>query len=237
MLRKLLIGGSALFILSSGATFAMSGKYKCPLNTVSFQLQSEQWISTHTAKVIVQFSGSLTEKGLAQVHQHIQDKLAKLYKETDWHITQFQRQKDNSGLENVIALAEARLPESALPGLRKQAKAISQPGSTYQIAQIQFVPSQLDVQVAQANLRQNIYRKVKIELAHLNKLYPDQHYEVHKIQFSGQPAVQFERSRIAGAVNFMKMPKAAPMKVSNKLKIQANVEFAAQMSEKEKNNV
>lgn len=228
-MKRLLVSGVTLSLFMSSTVFALNCEKMCPLNVVSFQLQSEQWASTDTAKVVVKFSGALTASGLAEVHQQINAMLAKLYKSADWHITQFQRQKDNSGLENVVALAEARLPESALPGLRSQAKAISKAGATYEIAQIEFVPSQEDIQIIKSNLRNKIYRDAKIELAQLNKLYPEQHYQLHKVEFIELPSpIMAARNDMGAAVNLMKMPQA-PMNVSNKIYMQANIEFAAKM--------
>ena len=159
--------------------------------------------------------------------------LKKIVSDVDWHITSFNRSKTQSGLETLRVIAEARVPEKQLSGLRAKAKDASRPGSTYRIANIQFTPSPADIQQTRAALRQEIYQQVKGELARLNAVYPKQKFQVNTINFTSfaMPAPRPMMKR----TDMMMAAEAAPaprMSVSAKVVQNATVIFAAPFKRK-----
>jgi hypothetical protein len=191
------------------------------INQVDYQTSAEGWVSSQTAEVVVNVSASLTEDQLAKAHEDILGKLNSIAK-TDWHITQFNRNANQSGLEQLQVEANARLPESALINIRSEAKKISKEGETFTITDINFVPTLADTISVRETLRSQIYQQVQTELATLNKMYPAQHYAVHQINFREDmiPAPQM-RAMVATA------SENAPLNVQNKLVLAANVSLAS----------
>lgn len=181
MRDKILLALFMVFIGFSGACFA--GDEPLPLNQVALKLVKEQWATTNTAKVIVNVAAILDKTGLSRTHKGINAKLHKISKTGTWHITQFNRYKDPSGLEKLNVRAEARVPEGELPGLRDRAKSVSRAGEKYTIATIQFTPSLADVERTRQDVRNQIFKAANDELARLNKVFGSQKYFLHSINF------------------------------------------------------
>lgn len=197
------------------------------LNKVTLQLQAEDWLTTQTALVDVGINTAVSDKGVERVQGDVLAQLKRLSDKATWHILSYNRQQDQSGLESIQMIAQARLPQSELSGLRTKAKSMSKPGETYTIDNIQFTPSTEDVMQMNNTLRNNIYNQAKLETDTLNKIYPGQNYYLHQIDFVTQEPVMLQ-SR-----NYMTMAKgvapaaAPPLNVGNKLKVQAVVVLAA----------
>ncbi len=196
------------------------------LNRVHYVVQQEQWVISDTARVIVSVNANLTDAALDRFQDKMNQNLATLAKNVAWHVTQFNRSQDSSGLEQVSAQAEARIPNAALAGLRAKADKLSQPGTKYQIVDIQYGPSDEDIQKAKESLRQKIYVAIDDEIRRLNKLYRQQFF-VNNIDFnltpiaSPMPALM----RVAAADN---MP-SGNVPVNQKLVLQADVVLAAKV--------
>lgn len=193
------------------------------LNKVKMNFSAEQWIATKTALVTVGVNASVNDMGLEKIQDEILQKLNKL-SPGEWHIVSFDRALDQSGLEKVQISAEVRLPASALVGLREKTKAMSKPGTTFTLDNVRFAPSEDEVRVVKIALRNNIYQQAKEELERLNKLYPDQRYYVHDIDFINEmmPMAQIQTMRVnGGGVNAMALA------VSNKMILNATVTLAA----------
>ena len=90
-----------------------------PLAMVSTQLYAEGWVDTNDAKVTVNVNAAVNTAGLTAVRSAIHDHLQTLAK-GDWRITQFDRQRDNTGLERLIVQAEARIPQDQLTNIYEQ---------------------------------------------------------------------------------------------------------------------
>lgn len=199
-----------------------------PYNTVTFDLTAQQWVETKTAKVTVQVNATLNEEGLANSHQDISSKLTKISNKAPWHITAFNRSKDESGLEKLTVSAEARLAESELAALRDSATKVSKPGETFTIASIDFSPSEEEMEQAQEGLRQIIYGQAKDELAKLNKLYPDDKFFLHTINFGPGPLPRMApQTESFQAKNLPAGGYSPPMTVSDQLKMTATIIFAS----------
>ncbi len=191
-----------------------------PLNQITMQLTAEQWVSTQTAKITVSIDASLDKNHLATIHQDILKNLNKISNKALWQITAFNRTPAQSGLENLHATAQIRLPETDLANLRDEAKAISKPGENYSISNIEFTPSLTEVEAARAILRTRIYNQAKTELAEINKIFPDSNFYLHAINFQPQmtPMGPMVRAESVG------------LTVSENLTLTAYVSFAASTS-------
>jgi hypothetical protein len=152
------------------------------VNRVTYQINAEEWAVTNTAKVTVSVDAALDKIGLASINQQVIANLKKIA-DADWHISNFTRSQDKTGLETVHVEAEARLPETALSGLRDKAKSISKPGETYQVAGIDFSPSNAEMEQARNDLRAKVFAAIKQEIARLNQVFPDQHYSLFSADF------------------------------------------------------
>jgi len=196
------------------------------LNTVTYRLTAEQWVSTTTAKVTVSVDATLSAEGMAAIQQQVMNNLANISPKGDWHITVFNRNQDQSGLESVYIEATARLPEDALATLRDAAKNISRSGETYRIANIEFTPSLAETEKVRTALRNEIYLQAKAEIATLNKTYSDQKYFLHSITFSDD-ALPILPPRPMMLAKVAEQPSSSAMAVSNKLIVTAEVVVAS----------
>lgn len=196
------------------------------LNRVHYVVQQEQWVISDTARVIVSINANLTDAALDRFQDKMNQNLAALAKNVAWHVTQFNRSQDSSGLEQVSAQAEARISNAALAGLRAKADKLSQPGTKYQIVDIQYGPSDEDIQKAKESLRQKIYVAIDDEIRRLNKLYRQQFF-VNSIDFNLTPITPPMPAlmRVAVADNM----SSGNVPVNEKLVLQADVVLAAKV--------
>ena len=175
------------------------------LNRVIVKLSAEQWVTTKSVLVSIGVNASLNDAGLEKIQDDVLKKLSQLSSAGEWHIISFDRSLDQSGLEKVQIAAQARLPTAALTNLRDKAKNLSKPGVTFTLDNVQFTPSQDEIRAANVALRSDIYQQAKEEVDHLNKLYPDQRYYVHEVDFVGEivtapmPQVYMSGMKVAGS--------------------------------------
>lgn len=196
------------------------------INKVNYQTSAEGWVVSQTAEVTINISASLTEQQLAKAHSEILDKLNNLVK-ADWHITQFNRNPNQSGLEQLQVEASARLPEEALVNIRSQAKKISKEGETFSVGNIDFTPTLADSIAEREILRQQIYTQIQRELVTLNKMYPSQRYVVHDINFSESSTPQPQIRAMMATAGQPAVAENAPLTVQNKLTLSAYVSLAS----------
>jgi hypothetical protein len=200
------------------------------LNQVMYQTSSEAWVSTQTAEVVISVNATLDENQLAQAHSNILEKLNNIAK-ADWHITQFNRSPNDSGLEQLQILAQSRLPETALSDLREIAKKVSKPGETFKVDSITFDPTLAETESVRKQLRDEIYQKVQAEITELNKFYPNQHYQVHTINFMENvqafAAAPRPRAMMMMAENIPNASSAPAVTVANKMTVTASVVLAS----------
>jgi hypothetical protein len=202
-----------------------------PLNQVQMTLSAETWAKTSTARVTVTVEAILKQSALGEMHKTIEQKLIKISNAAPWHITTFDRQKDKSDLERLTVVAEARLPESALPDARKHAEDLSKEGEKYTVSSIEFVPSLADMEAAKQSVRDQIYAQAKAELVKLNALYPEQHYFLFLVNFNSEnpmPVVARQNMRMS-SVAMEKADVAPALTVGDLVQITAQVLFAAKI--------
>lgn len=199
------------------------------LNKVSLQLQAEQWVTTKTALLSVGINASVSDQGIEKIQNEVMQKLNQLSSKGEWHIVSFDRQLDKSGLESIQMMAQVRLPQTDLANLRDKAKAISKPGETFTIDNVQFTPSNEEVRQAEMNLRNNLYSQAKTEIDNLNKLYPEQKYYLHQINFISSPVepapMLMSNEMVQNAV--ARTTRAPALSVGGKQVMQATVVLAS----------
>lgn len=193
------------------------------LNTVTLELNAEQWVVTQTALVTVGVNATVTGGGLEKMQSTVLAKLNQISNKGEWHIVSFNRSLSQSGLEQVQISAQARLPSSDLSGLRDKAKAITKPGETYTLDNVEFVPSESELRDANTNLRSVIYEQAKNEIANLNKFNSDQHYYLHNINFVGNTVPQPQANIMYKSAG----NGASNVSVQNKLTVTATVILAS----------
>lgn len=194
------------------------------LPQVTLQLTAQQWVSTQTAKVSVALDALLNKEQLAKAQDSFQAALKRIAPEGTWHITEFTRSASKTNLEQLHAVAEARLSDSALAGLRNRAKAQNGEGQTYTVQDIIYSPTIDEISAAQAGLREQIYSRAKAELDRLNAVYPKPGFSLYTINFVNptvQPGVMKMNTMVA-------MERVAPsVSLSQQMTQDALVIFAA----------
>jgi hypothetical protein len=171
------------FFLLSTAWAQQEDGHDAMLNKIILKLSAEQWVTTKSALVNISVNATVNGAALDKVQAEVLAKLASISSAGVWHILSFDRSQDQSGLEKVTIVAQARLPSGGLSNLRDQAKAITKPGETFNVDSITFTPSEDEIRDANTAVRSLIYGQTKDEIDRLDKLYPDQRYYVHTVDF------------------------------------------------------
>lgn len=200
------------------------------LDKIFFEVSAKQWVNTQTALLGVSINVTLSSADLVKARADIMGRLNKIAK-GDWHLLQFDRSQDSSGLEKLYVQAQARVDQAALTDIYKNAKSVSVPGAKYEIASVDFKPSLEETQAVVAKVRAQLYQQVNDEIARMNKAYPTQNYSVSNLVFvSGDNPLVQPRAYQAKEMNSMVMMAgaAAPaLTVSNELTLTAMVEAAS----------
>ncbi len=195
------------------------------LDKINFQLSSKLWVSTQAALLSVSVNASLNSSDVVKARGDMLEKLAKIAP-GDWHIIQFDRFQDNSGLEKLAVTAQARINQNQLAHLYDKAKAVSKPGEIYQITGIEFKPDLVEIQKAKAVLRQTLNQQIQQELARLNQTYTEQHFTVSAIEYQDErgPGPMQEQPMLMATGTRTQHPGPASLAVSNELVMTAVVE-------------
>ena len=219
-------------------SFTVQAKhYQHPLDTVGLVVNAEQWVKTDSAKLEVTINATLTKTSLTAMRQNILLNLSNIAK-GEWHITQFNRSQDNSGLEKLYVQAQARVNQSLLPGINAKAKSLTKPGIRYQVTNIDFSPSKLDIQKVMESVRQDLYTKIQTEIKVLNKQFKDQSYSLYRVQIMPSDQVSQQPQRLnrmmKSTVAFAADSYSANISVSNKVKLTALVALASNRNTQDK---
>lgn len=221
-MKKILLIG----LCCSWPLFANAQSCSTLLPQITMQLSAEDWVTTQTAKVTVVLDASLKKDQLATAQENFTASLNKIASDVKWHIIEFSRTGAKSNLEQVHAVAEARLSEKAVAGVRERAQAQSGEGQSYTIQDIVYSPSQEEMSALSAKLRAQIYDQAKEELTRLNMVYASPKFSIYSINFTNslnQPGPNY----MAKTMNTMAVPQSAPMTVSQQITQDALVIFAA----------
>lgn len=213
------------FLLASEAPEAAVPK---PLDTIAFQLQSEDWVNTQTALLRVRLNASIAAKDWGQARDVF---LANLHRinEGNWHVTEFVRSQDSSGLEKLSALAEIRLPQSQMNNLSQKVDALSKPGATYRVESLIYEPSLTEREATKSRLRQSLYNAVNEEIARINKSFLGQTYSVKSLRFveGDMPMQRAELNMMSMKAQAMPASSGQGLGVSESITLHAIVTLAA----------
>lgn len=177
---------AAVFLLTAAVPAALAqpmGRTGPADDEIVLRLEAEGWVETQTAKLIVAIDMALQGGEVADARAQVTETLGGLVAEVDWRTTRFSRQMDSAGLERWQVIAEARVPEAKLAGVHDKAKTASKPGLSVRIADIDFTPTLAEHTAVEAQLRAELYRQTKEELARLAGIFPDRPYRVRMIDF------------------------------------------------------
>jgi hypothetical protein len=200
------------------------------LNKISLQLHAEQWVTTQTALVRVSVNATVSSQGIEKIQNSVMQHLGQLSQKSTWHIVSLNRQEDKSGLESVQIFIEARLPQNELAALRDKAKSMSNPGEKFAIESVEFTPSEDELKQANAALRTQIYNQAKAEMDSLNKLYPEQKFYIHAVDFMTAPGpmpMTMATSYMKADMASVRSAGSAPLSVGNKQELMAVVVFGS----------
>lgn len=227
---------AVLILFYQGLLFA------CPpplaLDKISFQVSAKQWVTTESALLTININATLNNGDIVKTRADIMNNLQKIAS-GDWHITQFDRSQDSSGLEKLFVAAQVRLPQAALTDVYQHAKAVTKPGSAYSVNGIDFTPGLEEVQKAKAQLREKLYQLVAEELTRINKTYPEQHYAVNSMVVYDGDAVPMQPRAYQAKETMNTMTLAAapsPLIVGNELVLNALVDAASTRMANKVNN-
>lgn len=214
-----------VLIAFASNVFAESSTPKLVLDNIHFQMSAKQWVTTQSALLRVTIHVTLTKADLVKARAEIMEKLKKIGN-GEWHLTQFNRSQDSSGLESLFVQAQARINQADLTDIYQNAKSASIPGARYDISGVEFLPSLEEVQQVKAKVREQLYQQVNEEIARINKVYPNQSYSVKELSISeGETPVPMQRAYKAAEMNAAVMAaEPAPMlAVSNQIILTADV--------------
>lgn len=220
--------GYLLFTLVlNGASYAGDIAPPLVLDKVDFQISAKQWITTQTALLMVNVNATLNNADLVKARSEIMERLAKIA-QGEWHLIQFDRSQDSSGLEKLSVVAQARVAQSGLTNVYQNAKSVSKPGAHYEIGSIEFKPSIEETQQVRVQLRERLYTQVRDELARINKVYSGQNYSLNNLIFIEGDQPPGPQPLNKAVMNAMAMPVAdSSLTVSNELTITAIAEVAS----------
>jgi len=221
------IAGALVLSLLSPLSIAGECQPRVALDKVVFQVSARQWVTTQTALLTVNVNATLNNADLVKARADIMDKLSKIAS-GEWHLTQFDRSQDSSGLEKLFVEAQTRVPQASLTDIYQHAKDVSKPGATYTIDGVEFKPSIEEVQQIKNQVREQLYKQVNDELARLNKVYTNQNYTVNRLYITdNETPVQPKPMAMKTMVMSAGASTPSTLTVSNELTLNAVVEAAS----------
>lgn len=193
-------------------------------DSVTLSLSAESWVESATARVTVSINAAFPGAEAGDARARMMAAVETLAKpEEGWRFVQFNRDSDASGLERWSAVAEARLPESALGGLADKATATSKPGMQVAVANIDFTPTPDEMEKARAALRAEIYAKAEKERQSLNGALPGREFRVATINFEPETMAKAMPAPMmqASAARFSEAAADSSMSVATHLTMDA----------------
>ncbi len=195
------------------------------LDKIAFQMSARQWVTTNTALLTVNINATLDNANLVKARNDIMARLSKIAK-GEWHITDFKRSQDSSGLEKLFVKAEARVGQESLTNIYQNAKSVSQPGAKYSIANIAFKPSLEETQAVRAKVREQLYQQVSDEIKRINQRYEAQKYSLSQLMFiEGDEGIQPKAREMTTMM--MAAASSPAVTVSNEITMTAMAEAAS----------
>jgi hypothetical protein len=180
MFRLLL---AALLLLPLATPALADNDYK-PDDVIAVQLSTEGWVTTKTARVVIQVNASVSGDA-AGTTRDAMIKSVNALAQADWRLISFNRNPSEAGLENWFAQFEARLPEKDLSGMNEKTKKASKPGMQLTVSEVDFTPTLAENEAVRSSLRKAIMDMATAELKSIQASFPDRNYRIANIAFGG----------------------------------------------------
>ncbi|MDD3182994.1 MAG: hypothetical protein PHD48_09350 [Alphaproteobacteria bacterium] len=215
-------------------TNGLAEDYK-PDDMVSFDLSTEGWVSTKTARVALSIEAAVTGNTAGTMRASMTKVVNDIVK-ADWRLISFNRGQDQTGLERWSAIYEARVSESDLGGLHDKAKKSSKAGMQIIVSDIDFSPTREETEATIALLRTQIFKQANEQLTSLNATIQGRNFRIGSISFGDPIAPQMRRLKSArGAMKMMASASASsdddfettPTERAEKITLTAKVIYAA----------
>ncbi len=194
------------------------------VSRVIYERQAKQWVSTASAKVVINVNASAKASSLAATQQEIMQQLSKIDDQSQWHITSFQMSQSPSGLTSLNWQLSTRLKQETINHLQSQLKKLSSAGLQYGIQSISFEPSLEETNQAMADLRHDTYEAVQQELTTLNQTFSNNHYSLSQITFSSNHKI-LRQFRAVALNNSTQTENAS---AGHEISLLATIELASQ---------
>jgi hypothetical protein len=136
----------AIALLSSFTASARAEDFK-PDDQVVFDLSSETWVTTKSARVFLSVEAAVTASNAGAMRTSMMKAVNDVVK-ADWKLTSFGRSQDQTGMERWSAQFEARVPENDLNNLSDNAKKNSKAGMQITVGGVDFSPTLEERQAA-----------------------------------------------------------------------------------------
>lgn len=219
------------------ATPSLAQEFK-PDDTIGVELSAEGWVSTKTARVMVNVEAAVTSNTAGTMRAAMIKSLNDVVK-ADWRLTTFNRSQDSTGMERWSAMFEVRVPEADLNGLGEKAKAASKAGMQIRVSNIDFSPTLDETQATAAQLRTQVLKAANEQLASINATFTGRNYRISSVEFMGGGAASppapmmmkalraMSASGVAGGPEMDMAVSEPSMERSEKMIVSARVVFAA----------
>ncbi|MEQ8349325.1 MAG: hypothetical protein RIB84_27620 [Sneathiellaceae bacterium] len=220
---------AALLLASAGLTAASARDDDDGdlLDAIVLNLSAEGWAETDRATVHASIDAAFSGTQGQDMRSTALGALETLAPGADWKLTQFAQVRDSAGLDRWQIVAETRLKQDALQGLRDRAEAVSKPGMKVNVDHIDFSPVLADRERLRTELRQQVYAAAAAELKQLQSTFPGQHFTLGQINFAPESVAPVLQRAKAMPAQAMMMSEAADsgggMNVSDRIVVRALV--------------
>ena len=212
-------------VLLTGSAFADCAQ--APLiDVVRFDVAAKTSIPIDTAKVSVQLSANVSPKALSNVQSEVKGKLENAVESSQWTIDSYQQSKTQSGFIAVDVMLSSRLNAEQIAQLTQALDQISEVGQSFTIANVDYSPSQADIDAARNRLRIEVYQEIQKHADELNKA-TKQDYQIHEIDFNTE-TVPNMKTRMVMMADASGNQAAQEMAVDYQVNMNANVTLAKQ---------
>lgn len=195
---------------------------------IVLELVEEAWVETKTARVALQLKTLLTDDKAAEPVVE-PNALFSPVADGAWQMTEFHRGQTDTGFEQWVIVAEARIPQTALTGIYDRVKQASSRGRTFTVREIDFTPSLAERQATAAKLRAALYKRASNEADAIAAVFPDRGFAVHRVDFGGAavPEPVMMRAQADDARAYAGNAKHAGPSVSERMVLRATVVVAS----------
>ncbi len=202
----------AIFLSLSGVSPADEVKG----GVITLTLSHEQWVMAETARVVVNVSSIGKEEEMAGIRLEVLKTLERLA-QTEWHITSYQRSRDQTGLTRFNLVAEGRVPEKGLNNLYQRAEELSRAGLQLRVMEIDYSPTVEEMENAMAEARRRIYERAFFEAENASKILRTK-CRVLEVNFLGEETTPVRKAMEA-------YPAAGPIKRADRVVVRAIVKI------------